>query len=479
MERRPIFIHGFWRTASTYIWKKFRDQTAYRAYYEPLHELLVKHRAEVLEACAQFQTGDVRHPNMDDFYFAEFPFSEAGGVEFFEKPLSYERYCLGNDEPDHSLQRYIGNLISHAARRGQTPVLQFNRSLFRIGWLTRNFAPLNVLLLRKPVNVWKSTLAFKDHSFTGIFTIVLGQNRQKEPLKHLPEWVELPSYAAATIEGDYSYYGPLAIEFERLLYPSFFDFYLLSTVCALPYVDCVLDMDEISSNPAARAATVARLRELGITLNLDDCAVPAHTLSREEERDWNAYETFARHFVARTLPTHIHVERKHLARHEASLSRYFRDLLSDFIDRQQASSCESAPVRASRSAILHAKGIQLFQAGKIREASAALAQSLAIEPDSERWNDWATAHAACSHWLIAELGYRNALRADANNCEAAINLAALIGTRGRSSEAISMLSHLARGVSAGKRRLIESLIIRLAGSQPQYAQSASEMASIR
>jgi hypothetical protein len=478
MEHRPIFIHGFWRTASTYIWKKFRDQPAYRAYYEPLHELLVKPRAEVLAACAESQTGDLRHPGMDDFYFAEFLFSEAG-VEFFEKPLSYERYCIDDDEPDSALRRYIGNLISQASRHSQIPVLQFNRSLFRIGWLTRNFAPLNVLLLRKPANVWKSMLAFKGHSFTSIFTIVLGQNRRKEPLKHLPEWVELPSYAAATIEGDYSYYGPLAIEYERLLYPSFFDFYLLSTIRALPYADCVLDMDEISSNPAVRAATAARLRELDITLNLDDCAIPSHTLSREEESDWGAYELFARHFLARTLPGDVRVEREHLTKHTALLSPYFRDLLSDFIDRRQTSLYESAPVRASRAAILHAGGIQVFQEDNIREACDAFAQSLAIESDSERWNDWATAHAACSHWLMAELGYRKALREDANNCEAAINLAALIGTRGRSAEAISMLSHLARGASAGKRPLIESLIIRLAGSQPQYTHSASELPAIR
>ena len=34
----PIFIHAWWRSGSTYIWSKLRENKSCRCYYEPLHE---------------------------------------------------------------------------------------------------------------------------------------------------------------------------------------------------------------------------------------------------------------------------------------------------------------------------------------------------------------------------------------------------------------------------------------------------------
>lgn len=211
-SQRPIFIHAMWRTGSTYIWKKFREQRRYRAYYEPLHEMLAKPREEVLAAGDERRVSDLRHPAIDRPYFAEFPFARKGGVEFFEKPLSYERYCLEKNETDEALRRYVSNLITHASRHKQRAVLQFNRSLLRAGWLTRHFSPVNILLLRRPVNVWKSIVSYSDASFAGVLCIVLGQNKFKAPLKFLSDWLDLPCRIGGSIEDDYYAYGPISRE---------------------------------------------------------------------------------------------------------------------------------------------------------------------------------------------------------------------------------------------------------------------------
>jgi hypothetical protein len=65
---RPIFIHAIWRTGSTYIWKKFREQGRYRSYFEPLHELLLRSQEEIELLQPSSITARYRHPHIDRFY---------------------------------------------------------------------------------------------------------------------------------------------------------------------------------------------------------------------------------------------------------------------------------------------------------------------------------------------------------------------------------------------------------------------------
>jgi len=330
----PIFIQAMWRTGSTYIWKKFREQPKYRAYYEPLHHLLVKSRAENEAEHSAALAASLRHPSVERYYFAELPFTVSGGVAFFEKSLSYERYCLEEIEEDPVLHRYISYLIEFASLHGQTPVLQFNRGLLRAGWLTRNFQPINILILRHPANVWKSFLSFESRSFTTLFTMVMGQNQHRAPLKYLPRWVEIPYHSGERFEEDYAFYQPIAATLGPELYPVFFDFYLLATLHCARYADCILDLDEISTNPRARRAATERLRELGTRINLEDCSLPTYVLGDQEQRAWAAQEEYALTFLPHLLPAEYILPREIRTAHEGMLSEYFCNLLSRFALRQ-------------------------------------------------------------------------------------------------------------------------------------------------
>ena len=337
MSRPPaIFIQAMWRTGSTYIWKKYRQQGKYRAYYEPLHHLLVKNRAEILAEHSAATVAGLRHPPVEGFYFAELPFTVSAGVAFFEKPLSYGRYCLEETEEEPALHAYISYLLEFAALHGQVPVLQFNRGLFRCGWLTRNFQPINILLLRRPANVWKSFLSFAGHTFTSLFTMVVGQNQHRAPLKHLPRWVEIPCRYGDRFEKEYAFYRPIAEELEPQLYPVFFDFYVLSTLHCARYADCILDLDEISTDPRARRAAMERLQELGIGIDLEDCALPSYRLTDEERRTWGTHEQYALTFLPHLLPSEYLLPQEVRAAHQGMLSDYFDDLLSRFALRHSA-----------------------------------------------------------------------------------------------------------------------------------------------
>jgi hypothetical protein len=431
---KPIFIHAMWRTGSTYVWKKFRDQPRYRAYYEPLHHMLVKPREVLRTDQPKSTAAGLRHPAIDDYYFAEFRFTEKGGVEFFEKPLSYERYCLADGEEDEPLRRYLGNLIAYAGGQGQTAVLQFNRSLLRAGWLARNFSPVNILLVRRPANVWKSMLSFENHSFVGVFCIVLGQNRMRAPLNQLPAWVDAPCYRHATIEEDYNAYASWRAENELRLYPSYFDFYVAPTLHCAQSADCILDMDEISSNPVARQTAIARLKELGIAFDFNGYVMPSYALDSDAEREWLAYEPFSRQLLRNTLPNNFTLSRETFERHGPMLGRYFRELLGKFTERPAArlsvSSTSStvpksiAPTsRTARTAESHKAGLALFQQRRHEAAAEKFGEALAEQPSGERWNAWATAEHGCSRPMLAELGFRQALRMNPGHGDANANLA--------------------------------------------------------
>lgn len=457
---RPIFIHAMWRTGSTYVWKKFRDDPRYRAYYEPLHERLSQPREAVEAVCGAATMAALRHPPTDDFYFAEYPFTPDGGVEYFQKPLSYERYCLEATEADEDLRRYIGNLCEYAALHGQRAVFQFNRSLFRAAWLAHNFLSVHVLVLRNPLAVWKSFRSFEARYFeTGICRI-LGQNLSKPPIKYLVPWLEFPHEVRDTVEEEADCYGRFAEKYEDLLYPSFFDFYLLSIAHCAQHADCILDLDEITRNPAVRQAATNRLRELGIEITLADCDLPSY-VPKEGDEEWLAYEDFSRNFLASTLPPEISISKEKFEANGPLLGGYFKKILAKFVER--SSSCRPAApgsVPGQRSD-RHVLAIRLFEKRQFELSAQLLGAALAEQPAAgELWNDWATAQNACARPHLAELGFRLALRSDPPDREAAGNLGALLVGEGRFRDALPLLEGAELEANEETRPIVSQLVNR-------------------
>lgn len=451
--RRPIFIQAMWRTGSTYIWKKFRDQPQYRTYYEPLYEVLARPIQQVRSLESAVTTEYLRHPPLDRPYFDEYPFTDCG-VNFFEKPLSYERYCLAEYDPDDALYIYIRNLMEHAVLQGQFAVLQFNRGLLRAGWLTQHFEPINILILRRPLNIWKSFLSIPDPYFMRSLCTILGQNAAKPPLCWLPRWLDIPCRIHKTIDEDFEFYGPLAVLNAPVFYPAFFDFNLVSTLHCAQYTHCVLDLDEISANPSVRVAAENRLRELGIALSLEDCRLPACN-SAPEDGEWLAYESFSRRILRRIFLEHgLLLSREKFAEIRPFIGPYFRELFAEFI----ISAAESTARVTFEAKLRHDRGIRLFHARSYDACVSEISEALALESTAERWNGWASAQAACSHRVLAELGFRQALRVEPGNTEACANLGAFLSSLGRHSDALPLLERALPAADAGSRLTLQRLI---------------------
>jgi SAM-dependent methyltransferase len=436
--QRPIFIHAFWRTGSTYIWKKFREQKRYRAYYEPLCERLVKESRELELTDGAERSRSLRHPPMDSFYFREYPFQPGGGVAYFEKSLSYQRYCLEEDSSDETLQQYIANLIDFADHEGQIPVLQFNRALLRSRWLTRQFNPINILLLRRPIDVWKSILSF-DTSFVTLLCVILGQNQTSSPLSCLARWLEVPYYIGETIEDDYAYYFPCAKKHLDALYPLFYCFYLLTCLSNITIADCIVDMTEVSEDPQSGSAAEQRLRNLGLKVSLSDCKLPTYTTPLPSDREWLAYESVARKLLRSRLPESLGLSPGQLREHQSMLGSYFRGVFAEFELQPRGKNQMPGALTALSSDERHALGTFLFEKGKYDEALPPIEEALGERETAERWSDWGSVQRALGNRENAERGFRKALELDPKLAVAATNLGVLLFEAGRLGEAAPFL----------------------------------------
>ncbi|HVB86775.1 MAG TPA: adenylyl-sulfate kinase [Candidatus Dormibacteraeota bacterium] len=307
-------------------------------------------------------------------------------------------------------------------------------------------------------------LSFKDGAFVGAFCVLLGQNKLKPPLNYLPDWLDLPCRVGRSIDDDYAAYAPIAAEITRRMYPSFFDFYLASTLHCARHADCILDVDELSSNLSARTAAEKCLRQFGIEMDFSDCSAPWSALTSNQEREWLAYEEFARPFLRSRLPSDLMLPAKTLEANRPLLGKYFCELLTEFTAParpKKISSSANAPTRASEK---HADGIRVFQGGDPQASARILGEALAAEPNRERWNDWATAQAACSRPTLAELGYRQALKTDSWNAEAAGNLGAVLASQHRYSEALPLLEKAVQAAPDETAPALSTLLARVRGT---------------
>lgn len=277
---RPVFIHAMWRTGSTYIWNKFREKAGFRAYCEPLHEDLARLRREDFEQIEIQKTNQhLHHPLLTKHYFDELPTDAEGRVALYRKEFAHDLYCLDPEEEQPELAAYIQSLLDHAARHGEVPVLQFNRSLFRSAWLSARFAPVNILLVRNPFDTWKS-FALNEYFYGGVCRIV-GQHRARPYLTAIADRWKVPYIEGTHEERDLAY---RALYGERgdALYPMFYALTMVSILQNLPHTDVVFDIDALSATDAVRSEVQARLQTYQIEVPFADCSIRKYPADADE-----------------------------------------------------------------------------------------------------------------------------------------------------------------------------------------------------
>ncbi len=124
-----------------------------------------------------------------------------------------------------------------------------------------------------------------------------------------------------------------------------------------------------------------------------------------------------------------------------------------------------------RVAALERVAAQLCENGHHAAAANMLAAALVAGEVSSLWNDWASAECGCGHLLRAELGFRRALQLDPSERQAGINLAALLLSQGRSTEAVPLITAQTPSLNEKEKRALRDLVIQRDKRQSSQSRS--------
>jgi len=257
-ENKPIFIHSLFRTGSTYIWNKFRQNDRFYCYYEPFHQLLQHATVDNIENLMTKDYQSVNHPSLSKYYLYEYRgLLQNGrpGVTFFKKSFSFDEFCHNEENPD--LKKYIDHLIMNAGEK--IPLFQFNRSALRVKWFKKNYPEsLNIYLVRKPCDQWQSYLElYRKTNYITFFVmdlLIVSVNCENEYFQPLAKYLSLIKYHSDSQEYEDDFYRIILDSYsEEEKYLIFYYTWLRSMVENVLNADMVLNMNFLSQRPEYRS----------------------------------------------------------------------------------------------------------------------------------------------------------------------------------------------------------------------------------
>jgi hypothetical protein len=273
----PVFVHSGWRCSSTYVWQKFRAVPQALAFYEPWHEQLARLTAETIELERPDNSG-LRHPGENQPYLSEFRDLLHGseGVVGYESRFALDGYFLEPDAEDPQQAAYIGNLITTAHRRSRTPVLACCRTLGRIGWLRRRFGGTHIVLIRDPVQQWRSFYSLRKRPRPTYFEqcqyVILSEVAQAATASRRLGLTPGAGDLAMRIKAARDRFKRAP---ARVSFAAFVAVYVLSYLSALPQADLVIDVDRLGVEPDYARAMADRIAALtGLAVDFSDCRAP-------------------------------------------------------------------------------------------------------------------------------------------------------------------------------------------------------------
>ncbi len=286
-EKKPIFIHSLFRTGSTYLWNKFRQDGRYYCYYEPFNQII----GELNTNNPAPLSGDenittlMRHPILNRDYLFEYqPLCTEGpiGIPYFKKSFSFDNFC--NNETNPEQKKYVDFLIENTG--GKIPLLQFNRSALRIGWFKKYYASsLHMYLVRNPFDQFCSYLSMAEEQGLDIFLIMdlitTGVNRNKGIFRELARHIPLLEYHGQCFrDEEFVYRQLLPIYSTEEKYFIFYYIWFAALVENLLNSSLILNINFLSSSAPYRAKFNQHLQTYHIdNMDFSDCKIQAWTKS--------------------------------------------------------------------------------------------------------------------------------------------------------------------------------------------------------
>lgn len=259
-SKKLIFAHAMFRTGSTWLWNQFRHINDCRAYCEPLHEFLASinqlRHEEVFHS--EKHTEKLRHPQLKNNYFHEYPISENGeGVSCYKERFAFSRYVLDESEQDEELEIYLRNLITWCPEK--IIVFQPCRSAHRSRWMKHRYGGLHLYLLRNPRDQWASYVSFDsfEQERTAFFTmttlLIASANADTKwfsPLREIFPLIEIPATPVGTAADIWHRAAYYISPYKR--YFLFMWHWYTALLDNLSTADIVIDYDSLANDEVRR-----------------------------------------------------------------------------------------------------------------------------------------------------------------------------------------------------------------------------------
>lgn len=277
-----VFIHSLFRASSTYVFSAFRrvEGQPFWCYQEPLHEGLPRLAANGhLRADTESQdvVANLRHPPLAHGHNFEFGVAQADIAALFEKGFSYDDFFLSVRGVADGLIRYLTTLQNVAPGR---PVFQLCRSVGRVEFIKHHMGGSHILLIRNPRDQWWSYQIAPYFDVTSLL-IANARNAPNFVRNTAISW-GFQNYHKSCIEKEMAYFSRRTFPAQGR-YELFFALWCYQVLETQRHIDCTIDLDRATADPAYRTRCEDDLRALCGDLTLMDCDTPRRTISPAEQ----------------------------------------------------------------------------------------------------------------------------------------------------------------------------------------------------
>jgi hypothetical protein len=321
-----------WRSGSTYIWSRFRACPGTYCFYEPLNYGLNRLNRKRIVRDTPDRTSANAHPDLSEPYFAEYEplLRFPRGVKGFRRKMSYSNFVMPEDGTDERLRRYIAGLNAYAFSRDRTPVLGFNASDLRAGWMNRHFRPVSIHINRDPVDIWLSYCRFVEHgnyTFFIAWLLIIEKNRYHPVFAPLAARLRLRQRSKILTENPKDFYRAMLDEMTpEESYRIVFWVWLASTLHALGHCNGFIDMDRAGEPGYAQTCADMVMGKCGLPVTFDDLRPPSPVIDLGFDRAAVEREVL-RSFPARLPVFNRAAARDNLHRLSARKQELLREVL--------------------------------------------------------------------------------------------------------------------------------------------------------
>ena len=254
---KVVVVHSLFRSGSTYLFNKLRDNNCFYCYYEPLHHEIINIRKDTLDVwnVTRRRSHRMKHPHLKKPHFYEYGVAFKEGEDrlpHFDPRFSYNEYYSVKNST--GMRSYINNLIC-STPDGLIPLLQFNRTSMRIPWFKDNYKnSLNVYLLRNPRDQFDSYYRIKkinNNYFLAINCLLIMQGKNKFKDEELLRITNKIYYLSSLEEPLKDIKHVLAIVpalTKEEHYRIFIELWKMSYCLAYECADLIMDMDSIGTS---------------------------------------------------------------------------------------------------------------------------------------------------------------------------------------------------------------------------------------